>query len=182
MQTASDAALGIVHQPTQPQGDQWQLLPQQAPPSEIQPDVDSKTVESKTQLSTNVPLSNRRTNSPLKSFVPLFFAIGSHLVFVLLHSQHLPSMTYLHQVHAGCLVIGLYFRLKGNLHIAGCMLIVSGTTFICAQSGLCMLAMQYGLEAVSWVLLSLLISLFVMILVHVYVHFFQKGKHLQLVV
>ena len=106
------------------------------------------------------------------AFIPLFLVVLGHATFIFLQREPLEDAYVLHRLHAGLLVFAFLSRVFDSLHITGCSLILSGVTFICAQSGLCMLASQWHVAPNIWVLLSLLFGVWMIILSYVHLVWF----------
>jgi len=114
---------------------------------------------------------NNKENKQLRANIisPILVVTG-HIVFIGMHHQHLENMTFLHFVHAFFLALGLLFRMNGDLHVVGCCLVMSGTSFLCAQSGICLLAIQAGIKTANFVMMVLITGVSVIMLSHWYLY------------
>ena len=104
----------------------------------------------------------KKDNLPLSAIL----VVVGHILFILYHPQHLENMTTLHLVHAFFFILALGARIVNDYYATGCFLILSGISFLCAQSGICVLALY--LETSVFVLVVLILGMGVLVLVHFY--------------
>jgi hypothetical protein len=119
-----------------------------------------------TPIPTTIGVNGQRLSTV--TLFPAMLVIICHSIFILMHSQHMESMTMLHRIHILFLFLALICRVGTFLRSSSYCLMFAGVTFMASQSGLCTWADEMGLDATIWILLTLCVSLLVVLFIQVY--------------